>query len=108
MTGGGSFTGHVGGKTTLAMGADAAAGAVVTEGATLAATGGTLATGTHALTPPTNGLAYWCDAGLRDTILLDSSNAVTGWVSRVASSSSMLVSTGGSMPNSSTRSKPTY
>ena len=108
VTGGGSFTGHVGGKTTLAMGADAAAGAVVTEGATLAATGGTLATGTHALTPPTNGLAYWCDAGLRDTILLDSSNAVTGWVSRVASSSSMLVSTGGSMPNSSTRSKPTY
>ena len=90
------------------MGANAAAGAVVTEGATLAATGGTLATGTHFFTPPTNGIAYWCDAGQSDTILLDSSNHVTGWVSRVASSSSMLVSTGGSMPNSSTRSKPTY
>lgn len=108
VTGGGSFTGHLGGKTTLAMGANAAAGAVVTEGATLATTGGMLTTGTHVLTPPTNGLAYWCDAGLRDTILLDSSNEVTGWVSRVASSSSMLVNTGDKMPGSKTRTKPTY
>ena len=107
VTGGGSFTGHVGGKTTLAMGADSAAGAVVTEGATLAATGGTLATGTHILTPPTNGLAYWCDAGQRDTILLNSSNYVTGWVSRAASSAAMLVNTG-TMPNSNSRTKPTY
>lgn len=109
VTGGGSFTGHVGGKTTLAMGADAAAGAVVTEGATLAATGGTLATGTHFLTPPTNGLAYWCDAGQRDTILLDSSSYVTGWVSRAASSAAMLVNTG-AMPNlnDNSRNKPVY
>ena len=108
VTGGGSFTGHVGGKATLAMGADAAAGAVVTEGATLAATGGTLATGMHVFTPPTNGLAYWCDAGQRDTILLNDSNQVTGWVSRAASSSAMLVNTGAMPNNNDSRTKPVY
>lgn len=107
VTGGGSFTGKIGGNTTVSLGADSIVGAALAEGASVIAAGGTLSAGDHLYTPPTNGLAYWCDAGRRDTILLDDSNCVTGWVSRASSSSSMLVSSG-TLPNSDGRTKPTY
>jgi len=98
VTGGGNFTGKVGGLTTLAVDGSAAIGAVVSENATLAAVGGTLTAGEHVLTPPTADLAYWCDAARTNTILCDASGNVTSWLSRVTSSASALVNTTGRLP----------
>lgn len=91
VTGAADFTGRIAGPVTIATTGSASLGAVVGAGATLAAQGGTLAAGTHLLTPPTAGLAYWCDAAARDTILEQAGVGVTGWVSRAASSSPGLV-----------------
>ena len=108
VTGGGSFTGKVGGKTTVSSGGNMAFGAAFGAEAGVAATGGTLTTGTHLLTPPTDGLAYWCDAGLRETILTNESGAVTGWVSRATSSASALINDGVTKTGSSTFTRPVY
>ncbi len=75
VTGGGAFGGRVGGATTLAM-------------------GGSFTMGTDLLMPPTADLAYWCDAGKRETILLNDSGSVTSWVCCASASASALVSTG--------------
>ena len=91
VTGAADFTGRIVGPVTVATAGSASIGAVVGAGAALAAQGGSLAAGTHFLTPPTDGLAYWCDAAARDTILEQPGVGVTGWVSRAASSSPALV-----------------
>ena len=100
VTGGASFNGVVGGPVTLRVaGTDGSTvGARFDAGATLAVAGGTVAAGTHVLTPPTDGLAYWCDAGQRDTILLNASGSVTGWLSRVSSSAKGLFTAGSQRP----------
>jgi len=109
VTGTASFTGHVGGAVTLATQGTAALDVVATEGATLAATAGSLATGVHAFTPSTEGLAYWCDAGKPETILCDANGNVTSWVSRATSSATALINPGTAMPTtSSVKTKPVY
>lgn len=109
VTGGGNFTGKVGGRTTLAVNASASMGAVVSEGATLAVNGGTVTAGEHVLTPSVDGLAYWCDAARTNTILRDGSGNVTSWVSRAESSASALVNTTGKLPDSGNPcARPTY
>ncbi len=90
VTGSADFTGRIAGPVTVATSGSASIGAVVGSGAALAQQGGTLAAGTHFLTPPTDGLAYWCDAAARDTILEAPGVGVTGWVSRAASTSPSL------------------
>ena len=91
VTDGGSFGGRVGGPVTVAA-------------------GGSFAAGSDLLGPPTDHLAYWCDAGRRETILQDDSGAVTSWVSRAASSASALhnVGTLHSGGSASVKSKPNY
>mgnify|MGYP002520873106 CR=1 FL=1 len=98
VTGKAAFDGVVGGPVTLSVAGDSAVGARFDAGATLVVAGGTVAAGTHVLAPPTNGLAYWCDAGRRETILLNASNCVTGWLSRVSSSARGLFSAGSQKP----------
>ena len=91
VTGGGAFGGRVGGPVTIAA-------------------GGSFAAGADLLGPPTDHLAYWCDAGRRETILQDASGAVTSWVSRADSSASALhnVGTLRSGGSASTKTKPNY
>jgi len=109
VTGNAAFTGHVGGPVKLVTGGTAQMNAVVTEGATLAASAGTLATGVHAFTPPTDGLAYWCDAGKSETVLCNASGSVTSWVSRATSSATALVNPGTTMPGASvSKSRPVF
>ncbi len=90
VTGAADFTGRIAGPVTVATSGSASIGAVVGSGAALAPQGGSLSAGTHLLTPPTDGLAYWCDAAARDTILEAPGVGVTGWVSRAASTSPSL------------------
>ena len=104
VTGGASFDGAVGGPVTLRVAGDSAVGARFDAGAALSVAGGTVAAGTHVLAPPTDGLAYWCDAGQRDTILLDASGSVTGWLSRVSSSAKGLFNAG----DVARKTRPTY
>lgn len=109
VTGAANFTGRVGGRTTLALNASSDVGVVVSEGATLAANAGTVTAGAHVLTPPTAGLAYWCDAARTSTILCDTSGAVTSWVSRAASSATALVNATGVLPGAQVAcARPTY
>ncbi|MDD4018538.1 MAG: autotransporter-associated beta strand repeat-containing protein [Kiritimatiellae bacterium] len=91
VTGGGSFGGRVGGKTTIT-------------------TAGAFTTGTDLLMPSTTGLAYWCDASRRDTILLNASGNVTSWVCRAASTAQALHNTGTLTSGGSSQSRtcPTY
>lgn len=104
---GGAFFGAVGGPTKLAVGGDATLGGSFGPNATLAVTGGSVAAGVQMLAPPTEGLAYWCDAGLKETILMNASGGVTGWVSRASSSAKSLVSTGTMQSGGSTTSRTT-
>ena len=104
VTGGASFDGVVGGPVTLRVSGESAVGARFEGGAALSVAGGTVAAGTHVLTPPTKGLAYWCDAGQLDTILRDASGSVTGWLSRVTSSAKGLFNAG----DVTRKKRPTY
>lgn len=109
VTGDATFTGRVGGAVKLATGGMSQVGAVIAEGATLEAAGGSLTTAVHALTPPTEGLAYWCDAGRPETILTNGSGEVTSWMSRAVSSATALVNPGTAMPGTTgTKSKPVF
>ncbi len=94
VTGPAAFSGVVGGPVTLRVSGESTVGARFDAGAALAVSGGNVTAGKHVLTPPTDGLAYWCDAGRRDTILCNESGSVTGWLSRVESSAKGLFNAG--------------
>lgn len=94
VTGGAAFTGAVGGAVTLQVAGNADVGARFGAGTTLVVSGGAVTAGTHVLTPPTDGLAYWCDAGRGETVLRDAAGSVTGWLSRAASSAKGLFNNG--------------
>lgn len=103
VTGGASFTGVVGGAVTLQVAGNADVGARFGAGTTLAVAGGGVTAGAHILAPPTNGLAYWCDAGRDETVLRDAAGSVTGWLSRAASSAKGLFN-----PGNLGRARPAY
>ena len=103
VTGGAAFTGVVGGAVTLQVAGNADIGARFGAGTTLAVAGGGGAAGAHILAPPTNGLAYWCDAGRDETVLRDAAGSVTGWLSRAASSAKGLF-----YPGNLGRARPAY
>lgn len=109
VTGAANFTGRIGGQTTLALQTTSDIGGVVSEGATLEANAGTVTVESHRLTPPTDGLSYWCDAAWTNTILRDSMGGVTSWVSRAVSSASALVNATGVLPGAwNACARPTY
>ncbi|MGN0833760.1 MAG: hypothetical protein ACI4RD_08975 [Kiritimatiellia bacterium] len=109
VTGRADYTGRVGGRTTLELRTSSAVSAVVSAEATLAASAGTLTVGRRPLTPPTDGLAYWCDAARTGTVLCDGAGAVTSWVSRAGSSATALVNDTGVLTGTSTAcARPTY
>ena len=109
VTGAASFKGRIGGQTTLALQTTSDIGGVVSEGATLEANAGTVTVESHRLTPPTDGLSYWCDAAWTNTILRDSMGGVTSWVSRAVSSASALVNATGVLPGAwNACARPTY
>lgn len=104
VTGPAAFSGVVGGPVTLRVSGESTVGARFDAGAALAVSGGSVTAGKHVLTPPTDGLAYWCDAGRRDTILCNESGSVTGWLSRVESSAKGLFNAG----DVTRKKRPTY
>lgn len=111
VTGTDAFAGTVRGPVTIVAGTGSEKGASYGDGTRLNVAGGTLTTGTRLLTPPTDGLAYWCDAGLPETVLTNENGGVTGWVSRVTSSAKALVNTGtipGDTTDAKTKTCPTY
>ena len=96
VTGNCNFTGRVSGSVNVSTAGEATLSGRIGAGVTLSPqSGSSLATGTHLLTPPTEGLAYWCDAGCAGTIVTDAAGGVTSWVSRVSSSAQALVANGG-------------
>lgn len=101
VTGAAAFTGAVGGPVTLQVSDGSALAARFGEGTALAVAGGNVAAAAHAFTPPTDGLAYWCDAGRKETVLLSDAGSVTGWLSRASSSAKGLFVAAG-------REKPAY
>lgn len=105
VTGANTFSGRIASGAKVSA---ASTGSVAVDAGGTLAVSGTATLGEHSLLPPTDGLAYWCDAGRPETILTNASGSVTSWVSRAESSASALVNSG-TMPNTtSTKSKPVF
>ena len=83
VTGTCSFSGKIAGNVTLVR-AGAGATALDLRGAgSVTLNGGTTALAAYDYTPPSEGMLYWLDASVPETIHTNAAGAVTNWSSRV-------------------------